>query len=118
MAVTGFRKWYLSILVLGAEFLYYEIEWDDEDNVADLSNYNTDLEKYASLDAQIKAAEKEKDAIKQKIQMAMGKAEIGESESYKVTWKTSLTKLWGLHISFRSKIKELPKSNSYSDTKV
>ncbi|GHU77372.1 hypothetical protein FACS1894188_11520 [Clostridia bacterium] len=24
--------------------------------------------------------------------MAMGKAEIGESENYKVTWKTSLTK--------------------------
>lgn len=111
MAVTGFRKWYLAVLVLGAEFRYYEIEWDDEevnnlifaekdfwgnhvqkqippvpdgsksagaaiksiyphgeeDNVADLSNYNTDLEKYASLDAQIKASEKEKDAVKQKI---------------------------------------------------
>lgn len=31
MTVTGMRKWYIAILVLGVGFYYFEVDWDDEE---------------------------------------------------------------------------------------
>ena len=30
MAVTGKRSWYIAVIILGREFVYHKIEWDDE----------------------------------------------------------------------------------------
>ena len=30
MAVTGKREWYIAVVILGKEFLYQKITWDDE----------------------------------------------------------------------------------------
>lgn len=38
MAVTGMKKWYIAILVLGVGFYHYEVEWDDEEIKALIEN--------------------------------------------------------------------------------
>lgn len=35
MAVSGYRKWYLAVLVYGTDLLHFEINWDD-DEIAEL----------------------------------------------------------------------------------
>ena len=43
---------------------------------------------YIALDEQIKALQKEQDAYKQQLQVALGENECGETDLYRVTWKT------------------------------
>lgn len=45
------------------------------------------IEQYLSLDAKIKELERERDALKQELQLAMADAEIGRAQGYIVEWK-------------------------------
>mgnify|MGYP000868789842 CR=1 FL=1 len=45
------------------------------------------IEQYLSLDAKIKELERERDAIKQELQLTMADAEIGRAQGYIVEWK-------------------------------
>jgi predicted phage-related endonuclease len=45
------------------------------------------IEQYLSLDAKIKELERERDALKQELQLAMADAEIGRAQGYVVEWK-------------------------------
>ena len=58
------------------------------EEIISLIPYETELKNYAELIDNIKALEKEAEAIKQTIQACMGEAGGGESRRYKVTWKT------------------------------
>jgi predicted phage-related endonuclease len=48
------------------------------------------IEQYLSLDAKIKELERERDALKQELQLAMADAEIGRAQGYIVEWKNQV----------------------------
>ena len=48
------------------------------------------IEQYLSLDAKIKEFERERDALKQELQLAMADAEIGRAQGYIVEWKNQV----------------------------
>ena len=45
------------------------------------------IEQYLQLDKQVKGLTKERDALKQKLQLELGEAEIGNAKGYIVEWK-------------------------------
>lgn len=45
------------------------------------------IEDYLKLDLQAKELEKQRDAIKQELQLSIGEAEIGQAQGYTVEWK-------------------------------
>ena len=55
-----------------------------------LFGYEDKIEQYLQLDAQIKELEKQKDAIKQELQLALSDAEIGRARGYIVEWKNQV----------------------------
>jgi predicted phage-related endonuclease len=129
--VTGCAKWYLAVLVLGKEFMVFEIERDEDeiaalakseadfwklvesqtppvadgaastsdtistlypesnDEMVSLVAYETDLEKYMALTAQIKELEGIKDEVANRVKAFMGDSGKGESASYKVSWASA-----------------------------
>lgn len=132
MMVTGCKKWYLAVLVLGVGFYVFEIERDENEiaalaqsesafwqyvlektppptdgydattkaiaemypNEADersvsLFAYETDLRQYMDLTARIAELNALKDACANKIKAFLGDAGKGESQNYKVTWKSA-----------------------------
>jgi putative phage-type endonuclease len=48
------------------------------------------IEQYLSLDAKIKELERERDAFKQELQLAMADAEFGRAQGYVVEWKNQV----------------------------
>lgn len=48
------------------------------------------IEKFLSLDAQVKELEKKRDKFKQELQLALGDAEIGQAQGYLVEWKNQI----------------------------
>lgn len=131
MMVTGCKKWYLAVLVLGKEFMVFEIERDEEeiealakseaefwqlvesnrapatdgatsttdtismlypesnDNSISLFAYDSELQQYMALSAQIKELEKLRDEMANKVKTFLGEAGGGESDNYKVSWKST-----------------------------
>ena len=132
MMVTGAKKWYIAVLVLGVDFYVFEIErdegeilalaqsevafWDyvhrksppptdgkkstteaittmypdstDEGNVS-LFAYESDLKQYMVLSKRIKELEEMRDGYANKVKAYLGETMRGESQSYKVSWKTA-----------------------------
>jgi len=131
MAVTGCKKWYLAVLVLGKGFYVFEIERDEEeisalmkseaefwqlvrtktppmadgseatanvlseiyaesnDETTDLAAYESDLQEYMNLTASIKHLEKCRDEAANKVKAFLGSLCGGESEGFKVSWKSA-----------------------------
>lgn len=133
MMVTGCKKWYLAVLVLGKEFMFFEIERDEEeiaalakseaefwnlverqrapetDGAASTTNtisilypesdddfgsvnlfaYDSELQQFLALSGQIKELERLRDEMANKVKAFLGDAPIGESDSYKVSWKSA-----------------------------
>ena len=131
MMVTGCKKWYLAVLVLGKEFMFFEIERDEEeiealakseaefwklverksapatdgaasttdtisvlypesnDNSISLFAYDSELQQYMALSAQIKELENLRDEMANKVKAFLGESGSGESDSYKVSWKSA-----------------------------
>lgn len=55
-----------------------------------LYGYEEKIQSYMNIDAQITDLEKQRDAIKQEIQLALGEAEIGCAQGYSVEWKNQV----------------------------
>ena len=62
---------------------------DSGEFVVDLFGYSSELERYTSIGKQIKELEKMRDESANKIKAFMGDAWGGESDRFKVVWKTS-----------------------------
>lgn len=134
LAVTGKAKGYIAVLIGNEQFLWYEIERDEE-YIASLAEierafyeksmvaggfpepdgsqaYSSALRErfstsdgsqvrldglddvaseYVAIKAKIKELEQESKEYEQKIQLAMGDAEKGETEDFQFTWKTVTT---------------------------
>lgn len=60
-------------------------EADDGTDI-DLSLYDADIERYMTLNGEIKAREREQDEIKQRIQLYMKDAAKGHATGYRVSW--------------------------------
>jgi len=139
LAVTGFQKAYLAILILNRSFKVYEIERDEEEiealieaerhfwedhvlkgippepdgsesaqrvinklygekrtkrnEAVNLYGNEQKLMRYLELDEQIKILEKEKEAIKQEIQLMLGESELGVADGFFVEWKAHTRKI-------------------------
>ena len=136
MAVMGYDRMYLAVLVLNKGFYDFVIERDEKEieNLAEaerkfwdenvqvrvppspdgsdssqstintlygaesaregqilLMEYNDTISEFIRLQGQIKALEKDADALKQTIQLAMGDNTSGVSEKYSVTWKPQIS---------------------------
>lgn len=52
-----------------------------------LFGYEDKIEQYLQLDSQVKKLEKQRDALKQDLQLALSDAEIGRAQGYVVEWK-------------------------------
>ena len=131
LAVTGCKRWYLGVLVLGEGFYDFTIERDEgeikalmeseeafwkyvedktppptdgeksttdtisviypesNDETVSLFAYETDLNTYMTLSAQIKALETQKDEVANKIKSFMNEAGKGECDRYRVSWTSS-----------------------------
>ena len=63
---------------------------DSNDDCASLSGYDNDMSEYFAIQAQIKTLDERKEEIANKIKAFMGESGRGESDSYKVTWTTSI----------------------------
>lgn len=130
LMVTGCSKWYLAVLVLGREFMVFEIERDEDeiaalakseeefwkyvesqtpppadgeastsetistlypesnDNTVSLMAYESDLLLYMQYGAIIKDMEKKRDEVANRIKAFLGESGGGESDNYKVSWKS------------------------------
>lgn len=132
MMVTGAKKWYVAVLVLGVGFYVFEIErdedeilalakseadfWDyvhrksppptdgkksttaaikamypdsnDEGNVS-LFAYESDLKQYMTLGKRIEELNELRDRYANKVKAYLGETMRGESQNYKVSWKTA-----------------------------
>ena len=132
MMVTGAKKWYVAVLVLGVDFFVFEIErdedeilalakseadfWDyvhrksppptdgkesttkaikamypdstDEGNVS-LFAYESDLKQYMVLGKRIEELKELQDRYANKVKAYLGATVRGESQNYKVSWKTA-----------------------------
>jgi putative phage-type endonuclease len=55
-----------------------------------LFGYEDKIEQYLQLEAQLKELEKQKDAIKQELQLTLSDAEIGRAQGYIVEWKNQI----------------------------
>lgn len=55
-----------------------------------LFGYEDKIEQYLLLDAHLKELEKQKDALKQELQLALSDAEIGRAQGYIVEWKNQV----------------------------
>ncbi len=131
MAVTGWKKWYLAVLVLGRGFYWFEVSRNEEDiaalidaessfwhnnvlanempapidtdgdvlkelypnavegMVADLSDKAEGLKRLEELKIQIKLLDKEKKVIENNIKLAIGEAEYGDCEGWKIRYRSS-----------------------------
>jgi putative phage-type endonuclease len=58
-----------------------------KDGTVDLGGFQGEIDRYVSLTAQIAALEKERGIAKQKLQMELGDAVRGETDSHAVHWK-------------------------------
>ena len=132
MMVTGCKKWYLAVLVLGRGFFEFELERDEEEIAAlakseeefwkyvesktppavDGSNstsetistifpnsnsetvnlfaYEDSLKQYVALGKQIKELKTLQDEMANKVKSFMNEAGRGESNSFKVSWNSSI----------------------------
>ena len=138
MAVMGYERMYLAVLVLGKGFHWFTIERDENevaslveaerefwenhiekqippeadgtDSSADaisalngrknepqetklLYEVEESLRSYTMLTAQIKELEKQADACKQTVMLYMGNSEYGETDGFKVSYKTMAPRL-------------------------
>ena len=71
MAVTGKKKWYIAILVLGIGFYWFEVNWDDEE-IANLIQAEGEFWRYV---------------IENKVKQEMGNAEYAGTYGYSIKWK-------------------------------
>ena len=55
-----------------------------------LFGYEDKIEQYLQLDSQVKKLEKQRDALKQELQLALSDAEIGRAHGYIVEWKNQV----------------------------
>ena len=62
---------------------------ESNDESVNLLAYETELQQYIALSAQIKELEKLKDEMANKVKAFLGEAGKGESNNYKVTWASS-----------------------------
>jgi putative phage-type endonuclease len=60
-----------------------------QDQVA-LFGQEEKIEQYLSLNAKLKELERERDKLKQELQLAMGDAEIGQAQGYVIKWKNQV----------------------------
>ena len=132
MMVTGAKKWYVAVLVLGVDFFVFEIKRDegeilalaeseasfweyvskksppptdgkkstseaivamypdstDEGNVS-LFAYESDLKQYMVLGQRIAELKQLQDEYANKVKAYLGETVRGESQNYKVSWKTT-----------------------------
>lgn len=58
-----------------------------ERETAALFGYEDKIRAYLELDARITGLERQRDALKQEIQLALGEAELGRAQGYVVEWK-------------------------------
>ncbi|MCH5192250.1 MAG: YqaJ viral recombinase family protein [Oscillospiraceae bacterium] len=132
MMVTGCKKWYLAVLVLGKDFMVFEINRDEEeirtlaqaekdfwdmvqsetlppvdgtssttetigtiyadsdDSVVNLFAYEKSLKEYLDIGKQINELKAAKDEIANGIKAFMKESSRGETDSFKVTWASSV----------------------------
>lgn len=62
---------------------------ESTDNLVSLFAYESELQQYMALTAQIKALEKLKDECANKVKAFLGESGRGESENYKVSWTST-----------------------------
>lgn len=62
---------------------------ESNDEAVNLFAYDSELQQYMALSAQIKEFEKLKDEMANKVKTFLGEAGSGESDNYKVSWKTT-----------------------------
>ena len=133
MAITGCKKWYLAVLVLGEGFYHFEIERDEDEirslmvaeadfwqcvatetppmtdgtratstaiglmypesnedeGAVDLMSYESELQQYMALSAQIKELEELKEEKANRIKAFMGDSGKGESGLYRVSYASA-----------------------------
>ena len=133
MMVTGYKKWYLAVLVYGTDFKIFEIERDENEiaalaeaeksfwnenvlrrtppapsgtqctddtiaaayprekenaDIVDIMPYRAEIQRYLDLVKRIKTLDREKTAIKQRIQLYMRDAGNACCDIAKVTWRS------------------------------
>ena len=108
MAVTGRKEWYLAVVILGRDFNYVKLRWNDQIiknliaierefwNYHILQNrlpkpdgsqaFDEKLTHREELIAQIKKLEKEQKQIEQEVKCFMQENETAVSEKYRVSW--------------------------------
>jgi len=55
-----------------------------------LFGYEDEIQQYLELDEQVSELTKQRDALKQKLQLALGDAELGRAQGYIVEWKNQV----------------------------
>ena len=132
LMVTGCKRWYLGVLILGVGFQHFVIERDEAEiealrkseedfweyvkteqapmtdgsdstsetlktiypesngDYVSLMAYESDLRQYMTLSKVIDDVKKDKEEVANRIKAFMCDAEKGESNNYKVSWKSSI----------------------------
>lgn len=85
---------------------------ESNEETVNLFAYETDLEQYMALTAQIKELEKLKDEMANKVKAFLGEAGKGETDNYKVSWTSSSRSTFDSK-RFASEHKELDLSEYY-----
>jgi len=90
---------------------------DSEDSaVVDLRGYIADLDRYIALNQQIKELEEQRNMAANKIKEFMANAGAGESEHYRVSWKTSTRRTFD-HKRFIEENPEMDLSDYFKESK-
>lgn len=158
LMVTGAKRWYLAILVLGREFMHFTIERDEEEIAAlaqseeafwklveertapiadgsaatsaaisavypearefdtvDLTAYESILDEYTALSAQIKALEALRDEAANKVKVFLAEASEGESGGYNVTFRSGTKRTFDVK-KFAAAHSDIDLSSFYKET--
>ena len=88
---------------------------ESNDESVNLFAYETDLQQYMALSAQIKELEKLKDEMANKVKAFLGEAGRGESDHYKVSWVSNSKSTFDSK-RFASDHKDIDLSNYYKNS--
>ena len=158
MMITGAKRWYLAVLVLGREFMHFTIERDEDEiaalaqseeafwqlvkertapmadgapstsaaisavypearefNAVDLTAYESMLDEYTALSAQIKALEALRDEAANKVKTFLAEASEGESRGYNVSFKNGIKRTFDVK-KFAAAHSNIDLSEYYKET--
>lgn len=158
MMVTGAKRWYLAVLVLGREFMHFTIERDEDEIAAlaqseeafwqlvetrtapmadgtqatsaaisavypeakefesvDLTAYESMLDEYTALSAQIKELEALRDEAANKVKTFLAESSEGESRGYSVSFKNGIKRTFDVK-KFAAAYSNIDLSQFYKET--